>query len=214
MNNHHVWRKTNILLVPCAVLFIGGAIISSVYGNLKRGNFDHKLVALLGVILFVIFAVTFLHVLTNAIQRTIIFHRLGVGRAAALQFILRTFGYLTILLTAIDHLGIPVGHILLGSAVLGIILGVAAQQALGNFFASIVLIVSHPFSVGEQIAIVSGALGGKYEGRVVDIGLTHTRLQQEDGDVIYLPNSTLLSAAAISTKKREKVDKSSMSNKD
>jgi small conductance mechanosensitive channel len=199
--NSKIWRRANLILLPCAALFIGGVITSSKYGNFRHGGFDHKIVALIGVALGIVFSITFLHVFTSALHRTIIFHRLGVGRAAALQFIIRTFGYLAILLTAMDHVGIPVGRILLGSAVLGIILGVAAQQALGNFFASIVLIVAHPFTVGEHITLVSGALGGKYVGKVLDIGLTHTRLEESDGDVVFLPNATLLSSAAITTRR-------------
>jgi small-conductance mechanosensitive channel len=92
---------------------------------------------------------------------------------------------------------VPVGHILVGSAVLGIVLGVAAQQALANFFASIILIISHPFTVGESITIVSGGLGGSYEGMVDDIGLTHTKINLVNGNIVKLPNSALLTSAAI-----------------
>jgi small-conductance mechanosensitive channel len=171
--------------------------MSSVYGNVRKGSLDHELIAAVGVLLFVIFSTSFLQVLTNSIRKTIIFHHLGVGRAAALQFILRLFGYLAILFTALGRVGVPVGHILLGSAVLGIILGVAAQQALANFFASIVLIISHPYVVGEELSISSGALGGKYEGTIIDIGLTHTHIEQEDGSIVSLPNATVLNSAAI-----------------
>ena len=195
--NKHTWREANLKLVVCAILFIGGASLSSVYGNVRSGNIDHKLIALLGVALFLVFAIAFLHILTSSINKTIIPHRLSVGRSASLQFILHTFGYLAILITALDHLGIPVGRILLGSAVLGIILGVAAQQALSNFFASIVLIVSHPFEVGEKITLVSGGLGGKYEGTITEIGLTRTELKEKNGNIVSLPNSTLLTSAAI-----------------
>jgi small-conductance mechanosensitive channel len=128
--------------------------------------------------------------------------RLGTGRAASIQFILRVLGYLVIFITALDHLGIPVERLLLGSAVLGIILGVAAQQALANFFASVVLIISHPFTVGEHITLFSGALGGKHEGRVIDIGLTHTHIQEANGTVVALPNSTLLIGAAIKVERQ------------
>jgi small-conductance mechanosensitive channel len=195
--NKHVWRRTNAILIPCAVLFVGGTIISSEYGNVRSGSFGHKLIALFGVVLFIVFATAFLQALTHAIHSVIVSKRLGIGRAAALQFILRLFGYLTILITTLDHLGVPVGRILLGSAVVGIILGVAAQQALANFFASIVLIISHPFTVGENITLISGALGGKHTGTVIDIGLTHTHIKEKNGTVVALPNSTLLVGAAI-----------------
>lgn len=200
--NDHLWRKANIRLIPCAVLLIGGATVSNIYGNLHKGDFDRKLVALGGALTFVIFSVVFLHVLTKVIRKLISTHRLGSGRAASIQFILRTFGYLAILLMTLQLIGIPVGQVLLGSAVLGIILGVAAQQALANFFASFVLIVSHPFYVGQDIRIKSGALGGEYFGTVVELGLTHTRIREKDGNTIFLPNATLLSSATIMVQKR------------
>jgi small-conductance mechanosensitive channel len=193
----NIWRRTIAVLIPCAVLCIGGIILSAVYGSVRIGTIEHRIVAAAGVVLFTVFSITFLHILTNAISKAIISHRLGVGRAASLKFILRTVGYLTILIIALDRLSIPVGRILLGSAVLGIILGVAAQQALANFFASIVLIIVHPFAVGEEITLVSGALGGKYVGEVTDISLTHTHLRENNGTLVALPNSTLLIGAAI-----------------
>jgi small-conductance mechanosensitive channel len=197
-----IWRVASIKLVLSGIFCITALVISSVHGGIRTGNFDHRLTAFIAVMFFVLFAITFLITLTRAIQKTIVYKRLGVGRAAALEFILRLFGYAVILFTALDHMGVPVGHILLGSAVLGIILGVAAQQALANFFASIVLIISHPFTVGEDITLMSGGLGGKYEGRVIDIGLTHTRLEEKDGNIIALPNSSLLTGATIRFSKK------------
>jgi small-conductance mechanosensitive channel len=199
--NKHLWRETNVRLIPCVILLIIGATISSDSGDVRRGNFDHKIIAILGVVIFVTFSVTFIHILSNTIHKLISAHQLGINRAGAVQFTLRTFGYLTIMLTTLELVGIPVGRLLLGSAVLGIILGVAAQQALANFFASFILILSHPFSVGESITIGSGALGGKYSGTVADIGLTHTQLQEENGNIILIPNATLLSNATIMARK-------------
>jgi small-conductance mechanosensitive channel len=197
----HLWRKANLRLIPSAVILIAGAIVSNVYGNLQIGSFDHKLVALAGVVAFVLFSIIFLHVLTKVIHKLLSTHRLGAGRAASIQFILRTFGYVAILLMTLQLVGIPVGKLLLGSAVLGIILGVAAQQALANFFASIVLIISHPFYVGQDIRINSGPLGGEYIGTVIELGLTHTRIREKNGNIIFLPNATILSSATIMVEK-------------
>lgn len=200
LRKHH-WQQAKLRLFPSAFLSIGGAIIASSYGHVRRGNLNHKIVALLGVILFLIFATAFLQVLTKTICRIATLRHLAVGRAAALQFGLRLLGYIGLLLMTLDLVGVPVGKLLLGGAALGIILGVAAQQALANLFASIVLIISHPFAVGEQVTIISGALGGKYVGEIMDIGLTHTKLKDENDTLILLPNATLLSAATIALNK-------------
>jgi small-conductance mechanosensitive channel len=195
--NVQTWKQANLKLVPCILVLICGLILSSSYGDVRKGDFDHRLVAFAGVMIFLIFSIAFLHVLTKAIHKTIVINRLGFGRAASIQFILRLVGYIAILFTALDHLGLPVGRIILGSAVLGIILGVAAQQALANFFASIVLIIAHPFFIGQKITLISGGLGGKYTGTVIDIGLTHTHIKERNGSIVAMPNSALLTGATI-----------------
>jgi small-conductance mechanosensitive channel len=197
----HLWQEANVRMLPSAVLFVAGAIISSDNGDVRHGNFDHKVMALVGVFFFVIFATAFLRVLTKTVAKQVSLQHLSVGRAAALQFVLRTVGYIAIFLTTLDLIGIPVGKLLLGGAALGIILGVAAQQALANFFASVVMIISHPLAVGEKVIINSGGLGGKYEGTIKDIGLTHTKLENVDGDLVLLPNAALLSGATITMDK-------------
>lgn len=194
-----LWRKANVRLMPSALLFIAGAVISSINGNVRTGNSEHKFIALLGVVIFVVFSTVFLQVLTKAIARHATAYHLTPGRAGAIQFMLRSFGYLSIFLTTLDLLGIPIEKLLIGGAALGIILGVAAQQALANFFASIVLIIAHPFSVGQHVTIISGALGGKYIGQIMDIGLTHTKLHDENNHIVMLPNATILSGATITT---------------
>jgi small-conductance mechanosensitive channel len=197
----YIWRRANIRLIPCALLFIAGAYIASANGGIRAGHAQHKLIALFGVFVFVMFANMFLRIFTRTIYRLISKHHLSAGRAAAMQFILRIIGYGAIFLSGLDLLGVPVGKLLLGGAAVGIILGVAAQQALGNLFASIVLIVSHPFYVGETITLVSGGLGGTYTGVIKDIGLTHTRLQDKKGDNFLFPNAALLSGATVVIRK-------------
>jgi small-conductance mechanosensitive channel len=197
-NHKHLIQKTFWKLLPCFVLISIGLYYSTEYGGItSTSKIQYKLINSAGVLIFVIFAFIFLSVLSKAVKKAIINSNLGRGRAAAAEFLINIFGYLVILFTALDHLGIAVGHLLLGSAILGIILGVAAQQALANVFASIVLIVSHPFTVGQEITVLSGGLGGKYEGTVIDIGVTHTRIREKDDNIIAFPNAALLTGATI-----------------
>lgn len=211
----HPWRYTNSRLIPYGLLFVVGGIMATWHGTIKKGSFDHRAIALVGIIIFIVFASSFLQTVTKLVYSILTHHRLSVGRAAAIEFLLQLIGYIAILLMTLDLIGISVAKLLLGGAILGVILGVAAQQALANFFASIVLIFSHPFSIGEDIVLFSGALGGKYTGRVIDLGLTHTRLKDEDGNIVYMPNATILSGAAIMAKKRRpKIEEPKPSPKD
>ena len=62
-------------------------------------------------------------------------------------------GYLVALLLALGLTNYPVGHLLLGGAILGVILGIAAQQSLGNVFAGLVLLAARPFTVRKLFSI-------------------------------------------------------------
>lgn len=197
----YLWRRANIRLIPSAMLAIAGAALSSFYGSARSGTLDERLIAVIGVVMFVVFAVTFLRILSGTIYRLITHYQLSPGRAAGIQFVIRILGYAAVFLTVLNLVGIPIEKLLLGGAAVGIILGVAAQQALANVFASFVLMISRPFSVGDRITINSGGLGGKYIGIIKDIGLTHTRLEQKNGSAALLPNAALLSGATIVTGK-------------
>ena len=200
-----IWKKSKSKLIASFAVMLAGLIISSAYVNIADKELSKKVLAYVCVLVFVVAGIIFVRLLTSLFKRSLISHKLGVGRAAATQFVLRIIGYIILLLSALELMNISVAKLLLGGAILGIILGVAAQQSLGNFFASIILILTHPYRVGEEVTIISGSFGGANEGRVLDIGLTHTKLKLTNGKIMYMPNATILSWAAIipdrSTKK-------------
>lgn len=192
-----LWKNASYKLIINGVIMSAGIVIGSSYFNVADKRISSKLIAYFAILVFVVFGILFLHTFTSVIYKLIAHRGLGVGRAAAIMFILRVIGYLIILFGGLGLMNISVAKLLLGGAILGIILGVAAQQALANFFASVILIITHPYRVGERVVIVSGSFGGRYEGTIADIGLTHTKLRQKDGQIVYMPNSTLLSWSAI-----------------
>ncbi len=101
--------------------------------------------------------------------------------------------------------GVSIESIFLGSALAGIVLGLAAQTVLANLFAGLLLVFADPFRVGDRINIVSSSLGAiapsyphemmypLYGGIVEDVGLTYTVLRQDDGGTLQVPNSVVLS---------------------
>jgi small-conductance mechanosensitive channel len=104
------------------------------------------------------------------------------------------FGYLVALVGTLSMLSVPIGHLLLGGAIAGVVLGIAAQQSLGNVFAGLVLLVARPFGVGNYIRVRSGALGGEFYGTVTSMSLTYVSVLTEQG-MLKVPNSSLLAAA-------------------
>lgn len=120
--------------------------------------------------------------------------RAGAATATPLRVLCLLTGYLLVIFVSLDLFAVPVGHLLLGGAVTGIILGIAAQQALGNLFAGLILLFTRPYVPGERIRIKAGALGGELVGTVTSVGLIYTRLETADGP-LNIPNGALLGAA-------------------
>jgi small-conductance mechanosensitive channel len=75
------------------------------------------------------------------------------------------------------------------AAVLGVIVGFAAQATLSNLVAGLVLALSQPIRLGDRIRL------NGHDGVVEEIGLTFTYLRADDGRRIVYPNSLLASSA-------------------
>lgn len=118
----------------------------------------------------------------------------GAARGSSLAFAASFAGYLVVLLAIMGAVGVPLRGIFVGGALTGIVLGIAAQQTIGNFFAGVVILVARPFTVGEDVVLKSGPLGGLYSGRVTDMTLLYVHLNTEEGPVA-LPNAIVLASA-------------------
>lgn len=113
---------------------------------------------------------------------------------SAIHMVITGFGYTLALVGTLSMLSVPIGHLLLGGAIAGIVIGIAAQQSLGNVFAGFVLLTARPFALGNHIRVRSGALGGEFYGTVTSMSLTYVSVLTDDG-MLKVPNASLLAAA-------------------
>jgi small-conductance mechanosensitive channel len=79
-----------------------------------------------------------------------------------------------------------VGPLLATSAVTSLVLGLALQPILANFFAGLVISLERPFRINDWIRV-----GEQQEGRVVAITWRTTHLRTRDNDNIVIPNAKL-----------------------
>jgi small-conductance mechanosensitive channel len=119
---------------------------------------------------------------------------IGTAHAGVTRYALVLAGIFTVLVIAFNLASIPVHQLVLGGAVTGVLLGIAAQQSLANLFAGMVLLFARPFRVGDQVRFRAGALYGLLDGTVTDISITYVRLETADG-LVFIPNSQALAAA-------------------
>jgi small-conductance mechanosensitive channel len=79
-----------------------------------------------------------------------------------------------------------IGPLLATSAVTSLVLGLALQPILANFFAGLVISLERPFRINDWIRV-----GDQQEGRVVAITWRTTHLRTRDNDNIVIPNAKL-----------------------
>jgi small-conductance mechanosensitive channel len=161
-------------------------------GGLQAGTTRERLLVYGCAAAVAVFGVTAARSTGNRVAR-LVASRGGESPAASLRIAVLLAGYLVALTAVLDLLALPV-HYFVGGTVIAVVLGVAAQQLLGNLFAGLVLLFARPYKPGQYIRIRSGALGGPHEGTVSVLGLLYTTLRSVEGD-INIPNSALLSAA-------------------
>jgi len=121
---------------------------------------------------------------------------LGQAHAGVLRYAVLLISLFILLVVTLQLVGVSPRQLVVGGAVTGVLLGIAAQQSLANLFAGLVLLFAHPFRVGDHVRFRAGALSGQIEGVITDISLTYVRLETEEGRVL-IPNAQALSAAVL-----------------
>ena len=123
-----------------------------------------------------------------------VFRRVDPATAGTIGFLIRLVTITIALLLALRIAGLDARTLAIGGAVTAVVLGLAAQQTVGNLFAGTVLLSARPFRVGERIKLQGGAIAGQIEGVVSSLGLLYTTLAAGD-DRIMIPNSVVLNMA-------------------
>jgi len=192
------WRS-----IVALILAITGAVAaefaSAGYNGYRvfsaTGHHTQKIVWLCGLIAFIVFGMT-AAVGLSARARSGLRPLVGQAHAGVVRYVLLLAGVLTVAIISIYLFGVKPDKILLGGAVAGVLLGIAAQQSLANLFAGLVLLFASPFRVGDHVRFRAGALSGEIEGTVTDLSLAYVRLETAQGQML-LPNSQALAAAVL-----------------
>jgi len=85
---------------------------------------------------------------------------------------------------------------LASAGILGIAIGFAAKDTLGNLFAGISILADAPYKLGDWI-IIDGTIRGNLRGRVTHIGVRSTRILTRDDVEITVPNAMVANAQLI-----------------
>lgn len=90
-------------------------------------------------------------------------------------------------LLAIPPVRTVAGAVLGSAAVVGLIIGLAAQSTLSNFVAGILIAFTQPLRIGDRVEVGGDA------GVVEEIGLIYTFIRLDDASRLVIPNTKLAS---------------------
>ncbi len=125
-----------------------------------------------------------------------LFQRLDPATAGTVGFLIRLATIVVSLLVALRFAGLSPRDLTIGGAFSAVILGLAAQQTIGNLFAGVVLLSARPFRVGDRVRFQGGGLAGTVEGVVSSLGLLYTTLSEGE-DETMVPNNVVLGVAVL-----------------
>lgn len=105
--------------------------------------------------------------------------------------------YILLGVTIASILGVEMTSIAAVIASAGLAIGLALQGSLSNFAGGIMILVFHPFSIGDFID------NGSHSGTVTDIGVFYTTLETPDNKVVTIPNGALANSSVTDYSAKE-----------
>ncbi|MHB2035999.1 MAG: mechanosensitive ion channel family protein [Nitrososphaerales archaeon] len=138
---------------------------------------------------------------------------LGITRTRGVKNLFQVIAAIILVVLVFAVFGVNLTAALIGAGFLGIVLGLAAQQVLGNIFAGLSLLASKPFEIGDRVKVATSSYGltgstyahesepNGFTGVVQDVGIFFTHVLLDNGIPAVFPNSVVIGAMIINYSK-------------
>jgi small conductance mechanosensitive channel len=193
-------RREALVLLP----LLAGVLVAYAYRDSLFGRDLDTLVRILTAIALIALGWALARDLGKLVGPDLM-RRMDPGTAGTVGFLLRLGTILVVTIAALRIAGLKPQTLAVGGAFTAVVIGLAAQQTLGNLIAGTVLLSARPFRVGERVRLQAGGLAGQAEGVVSSLGLLYTTLARGE-DRIMVPNSVVLGAAVVPLREPQAVD--------
>jgi small-conductance mechanosensitive channel len=131
--------------------------------------------------------------------------RMEPGTAGTLGFLIRLVSGAVAIIIALSVVGLDPAVLAVGGAATAVVIGLAAQQTLGNLFSGIVLLTARPFRVGDRVRLLGGNVNGELEATVSQLGMLYATFLS-NGDRIMIPNNIVLQLSVMPLRDPTAVD--------
>ncbi len=113
------------------------------------------------------------------------------------SLIIRIVMYILILALVLSVFHVSVTGLLAGSAIGGVVLGLAVQTVASNLLSGIFVTSTKTLKYGDVISINSWVWSVETTGKIVDIKTLFSKMLTKDNNIISIPNSALLGSGVI-----------------
>ncbi|MGH8980588.1 MAG: mechanosensitive ion channel domain-containing protein [Acidimicrobiales bacterium] len=192
-------RRLWILGSACGAVALAALVAGSAWGAVNPPRtpsgatpLDPRLIAWISAAVLLVFGAVATTRVARALARSVATGPVP-SAGGAVRILASGVGYLVVVFAVLAVLSVSIERILVGAGLAGVVLGIAAQQSLGNVFAGVVLVLARPFNIGDHVRVRSGALGGVFEAWVREMSLTYVTLELGTGEM-KIPNSAMLAA--------------------
>lgn len=175
-----------------------------IFDHIKNGGFLNPATiqgALLYALVFAVFAWLVSYLLRLAIERVLQRDKHNHVDRMAVKFFAKLFRYCVYALAFAAYAHFVPALSSLGTAsltsisVITIVVGLAAQNTLGNLVAGIALLLYRPFKLGDRLQVMAPT--GVETGTVENLTLGYTLLRTDDNRRVVVPNSLMASSTTI-----------------
>jgi small-conductance mechanosensitive channel len=177
-------KRTSFFFILVLAIYAGSLVLT--LPDVPRGYIRGILVLALALQVGLWLTALLRHIVAHYVEVELGEGSEAIGASTALNFIGKLIVWTALLLWALDNIGWKVGPLVAGLGVTGIAVALAAQNILGDLFASFSIIFDKPFVIGDFIAV------DEFRGTVEKIGLKTTRLTSLSGEQLILSNADLL----------------------
>jgi len=177
-------KNSYYIIIVTAVVFLIPLVLSYLQSFLRdlgiSKDFDLYISILLYIIAGVISVECIRKMISNSLREV-----LDDYSIRGITSFFRIVGYviLLIIITSAQQGSVVFGATLGGF--LGLLLGMASKELIGNAISGIFVIITKPFRIGDEVNVAGG------EGKVVDIKMMYTVIEKEEQKIL-VPNSKII----------------------
>jgi small-conductance mechanosensitive channel len=136
-------------------------------------------------------------------------------KAYQIATLIKISGYLIAVLAVVAMAGADLSGLLAGGVVTGLVLGIALQPVLSNFFAGILIMSTRMVEIGNRVRILSTSIPyvvpilpaykffsvdfveTGFKGVIVDMNFFYAKMVTDEGRELKIPNMMLMNAAIV-----------------